>query len=267
MKLLILFIYSDNELYRKMLEIQRTYVNNFENVTSYFIEMRETQTNPVEIEDDFIFVRGKEGLLRILYKTVESIKYILDQPPTMLRSNISGSLQESSTATSPHYDFILRTNISTIVNIPLVLSKLTTYPKTGIYTSGLVNVLKRLDPASGVKDPNFIGIRFASGTSIILSNDVARNLVENRNKLRRDVIDDVSIALYIAKYLPNVYSNIYNYKLGTAGTSRLLEKKDVNINSYFFRNRIKWNIDERANDIINMKTVCGAYFERDGAQV
>ena len=38
MKILILSIYSDNEsYYKKMLEIQRKYVHNYENVDYYFL--------------------------------------------------------------------------------------------------------------------------------------------------------------------------------------------------------------------------------------
>ena len=240
MKLLILFIYSDNEIYRQMVEVQRSYVNKFANVTSYFIEMRENQEKNIEIVNDFIYVKGEERVFNILHKTIESLEY-------MLQSAI-------------YYDFIIRTNVSTILNIPRLLRQLGLYPKSNIYTSGMVNTLCRLDPNFGIKDNSLIGTKFASGTSIILSNDVAHNIIKNKTKLRYDIIDDVSIAIYIKTYLPEIYKNINIYKLITDSTKRLLEPKDVNLNAFFFRNRINNNIEKRSEDITNMIIVCSVYF-------
>ena len=43
MKVLILFIYSENNIYNQMMNLQRNYIHNFNEVDSYFIQMRENQ--------------------------------------------------------------------------------------------------------------------------------------------------------------------------------------------------------------------------------
>jgi hypothetical protein len=69
MKVLILFIYSEESYYRKMMDIQKKYIHNFENVDSYFIQMRDMQSNEIEIDNDIIFVKGQEKRLNILLIT------------------------------------------------------------------------------------------------------------------------------------------------------------------------------------------------------
>ena len=69
MKLLILSIYSKSKQYDEMLSIQRSYLHKFPNITTYFIDFRE-QTNPIEVEDDFIYVKGKDTFINITYKKI-----------------------------------------------------------------------------------------------------------------------------------------------------------------------------------------------------
>ena len=59
MKVLVLFIYSENETYNKMLDLQRKYANTHPDITSYFIQFRKDQTNAVEILNDMIYVKGE----------------------------------------------------------------------------------------------------------------------------------------------------------------------------------------------------------------
>lgn len=124
MKILILIIYSENdknfsEVYTKMVNIHRAYINNFEDVSTYFIQMKELQKENIEINDDFIYVNGKEDLLNIMHKTIESIDYLI---------NVLGC----------KYDYILRTNISTIVNIPKLKDYCDKLPKKNLYTGGSI---------------------------------------------------------------------------------------------------------------------------------
>jgi hypothetical protein len=65
--------------------------------------MRENQTNQVEQENDIIYVKGKEHILNVLYKTITAIEYIFQKN---------------------EYDFIIRSNISTIIHIPNLLQYL-----------------------------------------------------------------------------------------------------------------------------------------------
>ena len=77
MKIALLFIYSDNEVYKQMRDIQKTYIHKFENVHSYFVEMRE-QVQKVILETDVIYITGTETILNILHKTLSSIDFLLN---------------------------------------------------------------------------------------------------------------------------------------------------------------------------------------------
>jgi hypothetical protein len=79
MRVLILIIYSESNIYKQMMNLQKKYIHNFNNVDSYFIQMRENQISDIEIEDDIIFVKGEENFLTILYKTIKSIEYLFEK--------------------------------------------------------------------------------------------------------------------------------------------------------------------------------------------
>ena len=71
------------------------------------------------------------------------------------------------------YNYIIRTNISTILNIPKILEYCYNLPRYNIYTGYILN-LQWLDPSSGIFDTSFFNTYFASGTCIILSLDIAK---------------------------------------------------------------------------------------------
>ena len=122
MKILILYIYSDNPIYNKMLEIQREYIinsNSNANFSCYFIQFRNEQINNVEIENDFIYVKGQEKLLNITEKTLKSLSFLLKDLGLI-------------------FDFIIRTNISTVINFNKLLVFLQNLPKNNIYCTGKI---------------------------------------------------------------------------------------------------------------------------------
>ena len=116
MRILILSIYSESEIYSKMLELQRMYNNTNINIKYYFIEFR-NQDKDFIIQNDFIYINGSEDIMNITDKTLKSMKYILHD------------LEE-------HYDFIIRTNISTIINYKKLIESLQIVPISKIYSSG-----------------------------------------------------------------------------------------------------------------------------------
>ena len=175
MKLLILSIYSKNKQYDEMLTIQRSYLHKFPNITTYFIDFREHQTNPIEIEEDFIYVKGKNTYLNITYKTIEAIEYAV--------KHLS-------------FDYLIRTNMSTIINIPTLIAYCSTLRKTNLYTGGRILTLHWPDKKSGIKDQTHWGSKFVSGTSIMMSYDVANSMIKQKSKINYDVIDDVAIGLF-----------------------------------------------------------------------
>ena len=232
MKILILCIYSKNKIYKQMMELQRKYIHKFSEVDSFFIEMRENQNQELEIENDIIYIKGKEQILNVLYKTIKSIEYLLR---------------------IKKYDFLIRTNISTFINIPKLLKYLMFLdPEEHLYTGGTFFWnLQWIDSNSGILDKTFWGTRFIGGTSITMSSKTIHHIIKNKNNLKYNIVDDVSFGIYIQTYLPEAIIN------GEKRLSQIyytnIEKKEELINTYmnyeFYRN---WHLD-RNNDLIMMK--------------
>lgn len=241
MKIALLFIYSDSEVYKQMRDIQRTYIHKFENVHCYFIEMREMQLQPVTLENDVIYVRGKETILNILHKTLTAIDFLLNN-------------------TNNNYDFFIRTNVSTIINIPKLLYYLSNiYPKTNIYTgAGKVFELNKLDEKGGIVDTSLFGTKIIPGTNIIFSADVARVMSMNKDKFRQDIIDDVSMSLFIQNNLPSAFKkpNADLCDILYIGINTIANIKPRRDKYIFYRNH---NVN-RNDDIKLMKYICNVIY-------
>ena len=99
------------------------------------------------------------------------------------------------------YDFIFRTNISTVVHIENTYSYLTNFsnPTTEMYYVGPLVQLQWLDSQSGIVNKQYWGTPFCSGTCIILSSKLIENIVANREKLHYTIIDDISIGHYVSQ--------------------------------------------------------------------
>jgi hypothetical protein len=237
MKICILIIYSDNEDYKKMMQMQRTYLNRFKNeeVTFYFTQMNNEQTTDLEIIDDFIFVKGEECFLNILKKTVTSMKYIIQ---------------------NQNIDFLIRTNISTIINIKNLKEFLVNVPKENYYGSGIYLTLLNLAEPYGVVDNSLFGTTFGQGTCIILSKDIVQDICDNSDKLRYDIIDDLSIGVYLNKAKPDIINNSSVYK-PSMFNSELQNFKNISNNYIIYRNRAFAcsKNETRNDDVSNMKYI------------
>jgi len=215
MKILLLLIHSPSPIYNQMFYIQQQYVHNFNEVDTFFVVMRETQVNLVEQENDVIYVKGKEHVLNVLYKTITALEYLFQKT---------------------EYDFVIRSNISTIIYIPKLIHYLHFIPKTHIYTSSQFLNLQWLDPNAGIHNTSLFGTNYASGISITLSNDTVKYLINNKDKLRHDIVDDVSIGLFFQNFDPLIIKKGTKYMSSNLYTNTIT--KNININDYiFFRNK------------------------------
>jgi len=236
MNILILIIFTkntfnsiDNEIVHKMLNIQRTYHNKINNVKSYFIEFRDQQ-NDIEIDDDFIYIKGDEDILNILDKTIKATEYLI---------NIKKF----------NFDYLLRTNISSIINLPLLISYCEKLPRENIYTGANIENLQWIDNRTGIYNTEFYGTIYAQGICIIFSYDIINEIILNKDKLNYDIVDDVSLGIYINKYKPNLMSNIEKFKCSfSLNNVRNIDNYD---NYILYRNRH----NDRNIDVENMKYV------------
>ena len=168
---IILVIANTSPLYSKFMEYWRSYMHSFENVKSFFL-INDPSLCEVEIQnDDCIVCPFEENLVPgIFEKTIGGIKYV--------KHNFT-------------FDFLIRTNLSSLYHIPRLLS-----------------FLDRLHPFQFAgADINYEhAVPFLSGAGMILSKDVCDILIkyENITSLSyNDIPDDVLISKIL--HLNNVY--------------------------------------------------------------
>jgi hypothetical protein len=148
------------------------------------------------------------------------------------------------------YDVFFRTNLSSIINIDS-LEKYITNNKV-IYSGGIIwhNALRENIKAYNLIDDiteldSYPGNTFISGSGFLLNRDEVRNLIKQKNKIRFDIIDDVSIGLMMLKYqdIPHFTEIIIS------GTS--LKDKIKQINKNRIHTRLQWFTLEEARELWN----------------
>lgn len=234
-KICILIIFSPNPIYDKMFPILHNYYSQFKNLLFYFTQMRENQAKHIEIdqEKNMIYVKGKEALMTILKKTVDAMKYIIKTHEN-------------------EFDFLVRTNISTVINIHLLQKFLCKVPPSKYYGGG--HILK----CSWGQDRRMWGVWFSQGTGIIFSKDIVDEICKNDDCLEYDIIDDVSFGRYIRKYHPDIFDNTdkyikYNAMHIGCNCCKKPSEDEIENNCVFYRNR-SWG--DRPADVARVDNLC-----------
>ena len=232
MNILLLIIFSNNSLYDEMLEIQKTYIHKHKNINTYFVTFNEEQMERVVIKDNIIYIKGRESYINILLKTLEALEYI-------------------NTHFKNKYDFVVRSNISTIINLDNLYKYLLSCPDTNLYTGGTVESLQwLLQPyeISEKKQENrndYYGLKYIQGTGIIMSNDVVNKILKIKENIEYDIVDDVKLGITIRDNFPEIYKNIGYNSLAKVSFCKFEE------DSVFIRNRSY----ERKMDIHGMRNI------------
>jgi hypothetical protein len=212
-KILHLVLFShDNGPYDMMYQLTSKFYKSFPNVTTYYYSFDPNIEGIYQIKDDILYIKGDEGYIpNILDKTMKAFDYFNKRMD---------------------YDYIVRSNISTIINFNLLSEKLL---HDTLDYGGTSSALNWLAPDYGIVDEKYFGLNFVSGLCIILSKKIVNKILENRANLNYNIIDDVAIGILIRDYIPNTKLTTYNNYL----------------DSIFFRNRTT----DRYNDIENMKLI------------
>lgn len=224
MKVLVLSLFSKTNIYEEMQIIQKQYIHTIPDIDAYFITFKEdmSENEHVQLIDDTIYIKGKESYTNILYKTIISLHYLIN-------------------ALGKRYDYVIRTNISTVIHYNNLIQYLTTLPLTNVYIGGKVEELKWLLQPYEISENkqeqrnSYYGLKYIQGNGIILSFDVVTKLLEYSSFFEYDIVDDVKLGIIIRDYLPNVYENINKLALGNVSYNALsiYDHKDA----VFFRNR------------------------------
>ena len=231
MNILILCIFNETYRNKQLIQIQRDNFVKNNLIDYYFITYDENLTEEFKLINDTLFIKGTETYMGILEKTIKSLRYFI---------NIK------------EYDFIVRTNISTAFNYKLLYNYVNELPRNNIYIGGLLFKLRHLDSKNGITKDNMTkyllnGLWFFQGTCIILSRDVVKFILDNSNKLIHDIVDDVSLGLFIKTYLSDAY---LKYKIMPKFSKISKTQKKYHINSVLYRHN-SISPDEDVRDMIN----------------
>ncbi|MFY7728211.1 MAG: glycosyltransferase [Flavobacterium sp.] len=233
MKILLLVIFSHSDIYNQMLTIQKEIVNSNSDIDTYFVTFNNDQDDDIVINDNIMYVKGSESYTNILYKTIKGLDYIIHTK-------------------SQQYDYIVRSNISTILHLSNLCAYLDSLPRNEVYTGCTLETLRwMLAPYEILETKqhrrnDYYGVQYIQGTCIILSRDVVQYLLSIQSTIEYDIVDDVKIGLIIRDHLPVVYNAMKKLPLAKVTYNNMYEPNTVCI-----RNRSS----NRLSDVHRMRTI------------
>jgi len=239
----ILIICHYSEMNFMMLEqirsIMVAYNKNHKIQVQYFIVASrysdKKDPNKVEQDNDILFVNQRETYFNILNKTLKAMEYVNE----VLKID---------------YDFLIRTNVSTMIHVKQLMKELAKLPKTNISIGGNKMQMNWICPGYGLNDHRYIGRLFVQGTSIIFSKDVCNDIIKNQHKIEKTIVDDISLFMYLANFNPAAYESLQKYSISFYECSENLDElHKIPLNIAFYRNKTE---DFRDDDIIRMKYLC-----------
>jgi hypothetical protein len=224
LKYVNLVLYSDDKDYNQMKEITEKYYKKFENVTTIYYKFDKDITNKYEMEGNLLKIKGTESYLPgILDKTVKAMEYVVNNKYDC--------------------DYLVRSNISTIVDFELLDKELGKKPIE--YGGGLINELQMIDKSGGIVDETYFGLKYASGTAIVFSKKTLEQVIAKRDKINYKLIDDVAIGLLMRDELKKPAEQVGSFLIVSDG-SEISKKSYV-----FYRNRSS----NRETDVKNMQRI------------
>lgn len=221
---IILVIYDESlDVYSSMKRKSNTYYSMFsESVKIFYITFRENQDEDILEEGEFLYFKGMESFKPgIITKTMKAMDYITKRYS---------------------YDYVVRTNVSTIIDCKNLLDYLNTIPKIN-YTGGFV-----------------VFNSFYSGIFIVFSKDIAKVLssVDLYQENIHGEMDDVLIMQMINKYqLPITDISNTKYEIEYCIHNDILHHNDIGENHTKYENILCYRIKNDSNRMIDLQ-----YFDK-----
>jgi hypothetical protein len=219
-------LFSNGKEYDEMYKITRKYYNTFSNIKTIYYKYDDKISEEciMDYENDMFLIKGVETYLPgILEKTITTFKYFKE----MIENE--------------KYDYILRTNISTIIVMDNFLNELEKCPID--YGGGRIGVLWNLDIASGINDRRWFGTKFASGTNLLFSREAYLKMLEKIELIDYTIIDDISIAILFAENIKqyevkNLKGNCYKFVPDLKGDpNSMKDYLNNNRDAIYYRNK------------------------------
>lgn len=222
MKIIFLILANDTDYYLKMQELLRKYMNTHKNIKSYFIKYNLQKLHDdkdIFIDDDTIYIKGSEEsfIPGCLDKTIKSIEYILK---------------------NEDFDYLIRTNMSSVWDL------------NKIYNLVLSNNFL----AAGVI--GYENNKFISGAGLLLKKNICKILIQNKNDLNYNIIDDVSIGDFLI-------NNNINFNSLARFEVFLYENKLMSVNYNLIKNHYHYRCKSNNHNetINNMKHIINLIYK------
>jgi len=236
-KVVILIICHYSEMNMMMLDELRRKIYKNHKINYYIVASRFSPSNPkeLEVEDDIIFVNQVETYFNILNKTLKAMEYI-------------------NNVLQLEYDFLIRTNVSTVINIPRLLTELSRIPKKNISIGGNKMQINWTCPGYGIDDNRYKGRWFVQGTSIVFSKDVCEDIIKNQHKIEKKIVDDITLFMYLGNFNKEAYDSVNKYAISFYECSQKLDELHTIPKDFaFYRNKSE---DMRDDDIMRIRFLC-----------
>lgn len=238
LKIINLVLFSPSSEYDKMYKISKEFYQRFPNVDTVFYVFDPSLTCEYKFDPitQLLRVRGKESYVPgILRKTLKAFEFV-----------------HSRMKEGYHYDYVIRTNISTIVDFDILSIQLKQNPVS--YAGGRkFKIVKGWrDLPGGIHDDRYEGIEFPFGTFILFSRHMFELIWKKISHINLTVIDDVSIGEFMQHYFPREkmhdFESLFVYLQSSNDIPELVKSRKYAI----YRNR---HVD-RLTDIVCMEQLC-----------
>jgi hypothetical protein len=222
LKIINLILYCPgNKYYDEMKKMQTIYLEYFKlknkDFSYYFYYYDPSIDKNYEITENVIKIKGKETYIPgILNKTIKAFE-IVNKHFT--------------------YDYLIRTNISSVINFRILLNFLSINNPDSCGKIWNLNI-------QNCKFREYWGKYFYSGTCLIYKKNVITFIINNKNKLDKRLIDDVSIGVLI--YRQNFKNINFNNVLFLKNSYKdgIITYRNKSNNRQLDINRIKFIINK-----------------------
>ena len=175
--ILNLVMYDSNNEHDKQMknELEKHYNNNV-NIVTYFVTYSET-IKEIKLESNIIYL-PKDTNNRIIL----SLEYCVN----VLKIN---------------FKFVVISGINTIINFNNLKDQFKYFYDNNIgYASSHVMNLQWLDHNNGIHDNTHFNTLYAAKSNIILNKKNVKYLLHNKDKLDKEIIDDIAIGILFKNY-------------------------------------------------------------------
>lgn len=236
-KVLNLILYSEEESFKNMYDVLTEFLR-FSGIDHYFYFFDPELEVDYLISDNIIRFKGQETFLPgILDKTLKVFELFKDSD----------------------YDYIVRSNISSVINFKILNKWLYYNPMDygGLYnyTGSLIDFRSGLNLANNAKYGSY---PFISGTCIVLSKKFINVIVNNQEEIRQfgiengsSIIDDVAIGIAFELFGSDLVKGHFHNSLISANDPTIKN------NTILYRNKRP----DRNLDVINMKLITNGLME------